>query len=59
MNTSDPKKYLEEFKAYTQEINSSKKNASKFYVKAGINTPTGRLPKVYYHTPIKIGYVKE
>ncbi len=58
MNTKDSKKYLEEFKAYTREINSSKESASEFYKKAGINTPTGRLKQVYYHTPSKIGYVK-
>ncbi len=55
---SNTAKYLEEFKEYTTEINSSKETATEFYIKAGINTPNGNLRKVYYHTPIKLGYKK-
>lgn len=58
MNPRDTKSYLAEFKKYTEEINSSKEKASEFYKKVGINTPTGRLTKVYYHNPEKIGYIK-
>lgn len=59
MSIIDSKKYLEEFKEYSKSINSSKESASEFYKKAGINTPTGRLTKDYYHTPTKIGYKKD
>jgi len=49
MNPKFTKNNLDEFKEYTQEINSSKENATEFYKQLGVNTPTGRLTKVYHH----------
>lgn len=47
MNTKEHKKYLNEFKAYSKEIISSQENARNFLVRAGINTPDGKLTKAY------------
>lgn len=58
MTRIETKDLLKEFKAYTKEINSTKESATEFYIKVGINTPTGRLKKDYYHQPNKIGYKK-
>lgn len=52
------KEYIKEFRAYAKDINSSEEKATEFYKKAGINTPTGKLKRVYYHHPEKVGYKK-
>lgn len=56
MNTKEHKKYLEEFSALTKKILSSEKETSEFLVEAGINTPTGRLTKIYSDSNRSIGY---
>jgi len=50
--------YIKEFKAYTKDINSSEEKATEFYKRAGINTPTGQLKRVYYHSTEKVGNKK-
>lgn len=50
----DPKEhaiYRKEFRAYSKEILASKRETMAFLVRAGINTPAGRLTKAY--TPPK------
>ena len=54
MNTSEHKKYLKEFSDLTEKILSSEKSAHNFLLKAKINTPTGRLTKIYSETKVQI-----
>lgn len=49
MDPKEHKLYLEEFKSYSKEIIATKKTTKDFLVRTGINTPTGRLTKVYSH----------
>lgn len=53
MNKIQKAAYIKKFRAYTLEINSTKAKAKKFYNKAGITTPTGKLKKNYSHQPAK------
>lgn len=56
MNTKDHKKHLENFSALTKEILSSKEATKNILIKAGINTPTGRLTHTYSEKASSIGY---
>ena len=47
MNTKEYKVYLKEFKAYAKKVTATKCSAKEFLIRAGINTPTGRLAKAY------------
>jgi len=47
MNAKEHKIYLEEFKAYAKRITATKNSTKDFLVRAGINTPSGRLTKAY------------
>jgi len=47
MSTKEHETYQKEFAAYAKKIIATKKSAEQFLVRAGINTPTGRLSKNY------------
>jgi hypothetical protein len=47
MNTTEHKKYLNEFKAYSREILSTRESAQQFLVRSGINSESGKLTKNY------------
>ncbi len=47
MDIKEHKAYQKEFRAYSKEVTATKHSAKKFLVRAGINTPTGRLTKAY------------
>lgn len=47
MNTTEHKKYLSEFKAYSREILTTRESAQKFLVKTGINLSSGKLTGRY------------
>ncbi len=52
MNAKEHKAYQEEFKAYSEKIISSEKKMKKFLIDARINTPSGRLSKMYANPTI-------
>lgn len=56
MNSIEHKKYLKEISALADKILSSEADTKKFLVDAGINTPTGRLTKIYSETSVPMGY---
>ena len=47
MNTKEHRVYLNEFKAYAKQVTATKNSSKEFLIRAGINTPTGRLAKAY------------
>ncbi len=47
MNTVEQKKYIKDFKAYSKKVNANKSTSGEFLVRAGINTPKGKLTKKY------------
>jgi hypothetical protein len=47
MNKKEHKAYLKEFKAYAKEITATRDSTKKFLVRTGINTPKGRLTRLY------------
>ena len=47
MDTKEHAQYLNEFKAYSKEIISSKEKAQQFLIRSGINTKSGKLSKAY------------
>ena len=47
MDTKEHAQYLNEFKAYSKEIISSREKAQQFLIRSGINTKSGKLSKAY------------
>ena len=51
MNEFEHSKLLKEFKAYSAKVTATKESSKEFLIRAGINTPTGRLTKAYSPQP--------
>jgi len=47
MNPQEHKQLLNEFKAFSKEINASREEALQFLMRAGIYTKLGKLTKPY------------
>jgi len=47
MDNNKAGSYLKEFKAFSKKITSTEKSTREFLVRAGINTPTGKLTRNY------------
>lgn len=47
MDKAQHRLYLEEFKAYSKKITSTKDSSKDFLIRTGIITKTGRLTKAY------------
>ena len=51
MNEVEHSKLLKEFIAYSEKVTATKESSKEFLIRAGINTPTGRLTKAYSPQP--------
>lgn len=57
MNKKEHQEYIQALRDYSKKVLESEEETKRFFVKAGIHTPTGKLTKVYSHTEEpKIGY---
>ncbi len=56
MNKTEHKKYLEDISSLTKRILSSEKLTTDFLIRAKINTPSGKLTKIYSENVSSLGY---